>query len=143
MTPWKSSWQECFTFITGLGMKEYLFSYGTLQQEAVQQQLFERKLAGSPDSLRGYKTVPIELKEEPFTSEEATIYLIAVHTSDPNDRIDGILFELQEEEVLQADRYEPEAYKRVQVMLESGREAWVYAAFSQEQAGIRNNEDHS
>src|SRR5690349_11472945 len=109
-------------------MKENLFSYGTLQQEAVQQELFERTLSGVPDSLSGYRAMPIELREAPFSSDDKTVYLIAVHTNTQTDRIEGMVFELEEAELLLADSYEPEAYKRVQVMLESGREAWVYAA---------------
>ena len=34
---------------------ENLFSYGTLQTDAVQLETFGRKLAGSPDVLSGYR----------------------------------------------------------------------------------------
>ena len=117
-------------------MKEYLFSYGTLQQEAVQLELFGRRLNGSSDCLQGYKAVPIELKDEPFSSAEGAVYLIAVHTTNKKDCIEGMVFELSDEELQQADQYEPEEYKRIQVLLQSGREAWVYAAFSNEVTGM-------
>ena len=40
----------------------------------------------------------------------------------------GTVFEVSEEELARSDRYEPAGYERVATTLESGREAWVYAA---------------
>jgi hypothetical protein len=45
-------------------MKEYLFSYGTLQKEKVQIDLFGRILAGSNDVLKGYRVSTIEITDE-------------------------------------------------------------------------------
>ena len=47
-------------------MSEYLFSYGTLQQEKTQLELFGRKLHGTSDVLKGYKVATIEIKDETF-----------------------------------------------------------------------------
>src|SRR5688500_3830955 len=47
-------------------MTEYLFSYGTLQQADVQTRLFGRLLQGEPDTLPGYRVVPIEIRDEAF-----------------------------------------------------------------------------
>jgi hypothetical protein len=44
-------------------MKEYLFSYGTLQKEKVQSDLFGRLLTGTKDILRGYKTSSIKITD--------------------------------------------------------------------------------
>ena len=50
-------------------MKEYLFSYGTLQKEKKQIELFGRTLQGFADTLRGYKIATIEIKDELFLSK--------------------------------------------------------------------------
>ena len=47
-------------------MKECLFSYGTLQKEKVQIDLFGRILAGSADILRGYKISTLKLQMKHF-----------------------------------------------------------------------------
>ncbi len=45
-----------------------------------------------------------------------------------NDNIKGTVFEITEEELQLADKYEPANYKRVKAVLESGKEAWIYIA---------------
>ena len=110
-------------------MKEFLFSYGTLQEEKVQIELFGRTLQGSKDMLRGYSATTIEIKDESFLSNAETQYhLIAIPSNDKNDSIEGMVFEISKEELLLADKYEPEEYERVKVLLESGKEAWIYVA---------------
>ena len=110
-------------------MKEFLFSYGTLQEENVQIELFGRILLGSRDILRGYSASTIEIKDESFLANaEKQYHLIAIPSNDKNDSINGTVFEISKEELLLADKYEPEEYKRVQVVLESGIEAWIYVA---------------
>ena len=110
-------------------MKEFLFSYGTLQEEKVQIELFGRILQGSRDLLRGYLASTIEIKDESFLSNAETQYhLIAMPSNDKNDSIIGTVFEISKAELLLADKYEPQEYKRIQVALESGQEAWIYVA---------------
>ena len=110
-------------------MKENLFSYGTLQKDKVQLELFGRHLIGSKDILKGFKVATIEIKDELFLSNgEQQFHLIAIISPDKKDRIEGTVFQISTEELLLADKYEPDEYIRVKVMLESGKEAWVYAA---------------
>jgi gamma-glutamylcyclotransferase (GGCT)/AIG2-like uncharacterized protein YtfP len=110
-------------------MKVHLFSYGTLQQEDIQKELFGRVLRGSKDSLKGYRVSTIEIKEASILSkEEPKTYLIALPSNNKNDRIEGVALEITEQELPIADDYETGAYKRVRVVLESGKEAWVYGA---------------
>ena len=106
---------------------EYLFSYGTLQEDDVQVELFGRRLNGGRDVLKGYKTSPIELTEEGFASytEQAT-YLIASVSDDENDAIEGTALEVSGEDLSVVDGYEPEEYKRAKVTLELGKRAWIY-----------------
>lgn len=110
-------------------MKEHLFSYGTLQKDKVQLELFGRLLNGTKDILRGYKLSPIEIRDETFLSKgEQKSQLTLAPSYEKNDRIEGTVLELSEEELLLADNYEPDNYQRVNVKLESGKNAWVYAA---------------
>ena len=47
-------------------------------------------------------------------------------TGVPDDEIPGILFEISEAELHATDAYEVDVYARVEVVLGSGRAAWVY-----------------
>jgi hypothetical protein len=42
---------------------ELLFSYGTLQLEAVQMAVFGRRLAGTSDALRGFELVSLQIED--------------------------------------------------------------------------------
>lgn len=111
-------------------MKEYLFSYGTLQKDSLQLDLFGRLLQGTKDKLMGYKVAPAEITDEAFLSKgEQKDQLTVTVSPDKNDAIEGMVFEITAEELLHADKYEPVNYKRIQIKLESGKEAWVYVAF--------------
>ena len=110
-------------------LKEYLFSYGTLQKEKTQIQLFGRKLAGAPDTLQGYKIASIEIKDLSFLSKgEDKFQKTLVPSHSNNDLIKGTALELTTEEIFLADKYEPANYKRIKVKLESGKKAWAYIA---------------
>ena len=110
-------------------MKEYLFSYGTLQKNKVQLALFGRILQGYTDTLPGYKTVSIEIKDEAFLAKgEEKFQQNLVISHDTNDAVKGTVFELTREELLHADKYEPDNYKRIKVDLQSGKKAWIYSA---------------
>jgi gamma-glutamylcyclotransferase (GGCT)/AIG2-like uncharacterized protein YtfP len=110
-------------------MPAWLFSYGTLQKEKVQLKLFGRIFHGSPDTLNGYKISEIEIKDETFLSKgEEKLQLTAIVSKDRNDQIKGTVFEITEQELLLADQYEPANYKRIKIVLASGKEAWIYVA---------------
>lgn len=106
---------------------ELLFSYGTLQKDDVQLKLFGRLLKGDHDVLNGYQLSSIEIKDPQFLAGgEDKIQLTVIPS--PGDHIKGMVFEISKQELLQADSYEPENYKRIEVMLASGKKAWIYAA---------------
>jgi gamma-glutamylcyclotransferase (GGCT)/AIG2-like uncharacterized protein YtfP len=110
-------------------MTEYLFSYGTLQKEKVQQELFGRILKGSGDILRGFKTSVVEITDESFLSKnEQKFQHTAIVSKDKNDLIRGTVFEITPDDLVLADKYEPRNYKRIAVVLESGKKAWIYSA---------------
>ena len=101
-----------------------LFAYGTLQREDIQLDLFQRMLDGTPDRLMGYRLTAINLA----TGGGLQQYPIIYPTADPTDIIEGMRFQVTEDELQKADEYEGESYQRVEVILESGRVAWVYSA---------------
>ena len=105
-----------------------LFSYGTLQNKDVQIANFGRELTGREDALPGYarRLVPITNPEVVASSGE-THYANAEPSSNPEDAVSGIVFEITEQELAAADRYEEDAeYRRISVALRSGAKAWVY-----------------
>lgn len=105
---------------------EYLFSYGTLQKSETQLKLFGRLLNGGNDTLKGYKTANIVIEDAVFLTKEGNQQLTAVASS--GDKIDGMVFEVSSEEIEMVDRYEPENYTKISVILESGKTAWLWLA---------------
>lgn len=108
-------------------MRHLLFSYGTLQLEKVQIESFGRRLKGERDSLPGYKLEEVQIKDpEVLAKSEKEFHPIAVKSDHPKDSIEGMVFEISQAELLQADSYEVSDYKRVAETLTSGKKAWVY-----------------
>jgi gamma-glutamylcyclotransferase (GGCT)/AIG2-like uncharacterized protein YtfP len=105
-----------------------LFSYGTLQQEAVQMATFGRLLQGQPDELIGFEQSSLKIEDSQFvvTSGKAH-HAIVTFTGQNESRVSGMVFEVSDAELAAADRYEPAGYKRIATTLASGRQAWVYA----------------
>ena len=110
-------------------MTAALFSYGTLQLPAVQQATYGRLLDGEPDALVGYRLVELVIDDPAVVRLSGkTVHTIAEQSGDPADRVAGTLFELSEAELAASDRYEVDAYRRVEVTLESGRTAFAYVS---------------
>jgi gamma-glutamylcyclotransferase (GGCT)/AIG2-like uncharacterized protein YtfP len=108
-------------------MSEYLFSYGTLQLEKVQMESFGRILHGSKDALRGYALKFIEITDQQVLEQSGQqFHPMAIPSDNSNDKVEGVVFEISYEELLQADKYEVSDYKRISVTLESGKKAWMY-----------------
>ena len=108
-------------------MTQLLFSYGTLQQRDVQLATFGRALQGSADQLPGFhlSMVKIENPEVVKTSGKSH-HPIVKQTGIAENRVAGTVFEVTNDELAHADKYEVSAYKRVSAPLSSGRTAWVY-----------------
>ncbi len=104
-----------------------LFSYGTLRDKAVQLANFGRELSGSPDSLPGFSTSLIPIRDPAVVATSGkTHHTIAVRSNNPGDEVPGIVFEITALELAAADRYEVSEYTRVLVTLKSGAQAWAY-----------------
>ena len=106
---------------------ESLFSYGTLQTEAVQLATFGRRLEGKPDMLVGHSLTTIQIQDQNFVATSGTAYHRNLQfTGIASDLVEGTVFAVTKKELEQADAYEPTGYKRVLVQLRSGMKAWVY-----------------
>jgi hypothetical protein len=104
-----------------------LFSYGTLQLAEVQRANYGRLLEGKPDALAGWTTVPLEISDpEVVRLSGLAVHTIARRTGRSEDRIAGTLFMITPAELEATDRYEVDAYGRIEVDLESGVRAYIY-----------------
>ena len=96
---------------------EKLFTYGTLQSPLTQQKLLGRTLGeGTPDTLLGYRLADLTGIHDVYT-------ILQPH---PGSTVEGMLFEVSQDELEQLDDYEGDAYQRVSVRLMSGTRAWAY-----------------
>jgi hypothetical protein len=106
---------------------ELLFSYGTLQLEAVQMATFGRRLTGQSDALRGFELVSLKIEDQQVVAISGKAHHTMAHfTGRPSDVVPGTLFAVTRDEIQNADKYEVAAVKRVAVVLQSGRRAWAY-----------------
>ena len=108
-------------------MTQLLFSYGTLQQKEVQLSTFGRELVGEEDSLVGFSQSMVLITDpEVVRTSGKTHHPIVKLSNNPEDRVPGTVFEVTDEELANADKYEVADYKRVAAPLASGKTAWVY-----------------
>jgi gamma-glutamyl AIG2-like cyclotransferase len=106
---------------------ELLFSYGTLQLEAVQMATFGRLLAGTSDALRGFELISLKIEDPTVVAISGTAHhTMARFTGRVSDVVSGTVFGVTPAEIQNADKYEVPAVKRVAVVLQSGVRAWAY-----------------
>ena len=105
-----------------------LFSYGTLQEPAVQLSIFGRLLQGQVDALPGYELSRVRIEDPQVASALGrTHHANVMFNGRQESRVSGTAFVINEAELAAADRFEqPAAYERLDVLLASGRQAWVY-----------------
>ena len=104
-----------------------LFSYGTLQQQSVQQSTFGRLLTGRSDALVGYSQSLLRIEDATvLASSGLSHHPIVRFSGDGRDRVEGTVFEISDAELARADAYEVSDYQRVLAPLASGAQAWVY-----------------
>ncbi len=129
---WLSKWTILNMSIKSI-YNEKLFSYGTLQYEAVQTSIFGRKLNGTQDILVGYRLSELVINNPSVIAISGElIHPILMHTGNTTDEVVGTVFDISAEELQLADEYEVSEYKRVFVQLHSGISAWVYINTDQE-----------
>ncbi len=93
-----------------------LFAYGTLLEQKIQMEVFGRLLAGISTRLSGSEKSTVTIDDVEYPSL----------TKSNNAFIDGVVFRVTEEELMRADEYEGEEYRRIECVLENGITAWVY-----------------
>src|SRR5436190_17845924 len=97
-----------------------LFSYGTLQDPAVQLSTFGRLLKGEPDELVGFERSLLKIDDPDFVKASGKSHHSIVRFNGRNDsRVTGTVLELTDSELAQADEYEPAGYTRIPVTLGS------------------------
>ena len=99
--------------------------YGTLAEPDVQRQVIGRQIAGQPDALRGWTLGTLG----PFSDGASYPILRSLaRTSDAANAapVEGHVLTVRTTDLPALDEYEGVEYRRIQVRLESGVEAWVY-----------------
>ncbi|ASK29850.1 UDP-N-acetylmuramate--alanine ligase [Chryseobacterium sp. T16E-39] len=105
----------------------YLFSYGTLQNEQVQTETFGRVLNGEKDILMGCKLKMLEITDpEVLRKSNQKYHPILEFSGMIEDEVEGMLFEVTDGEILQADEYEVDDYKRIETTFRSGKKGFIY-----------------
>jgi hypothetical protein len=107
-------------------MSDAIFSFGTLQLEAVQQSLFGRAVPTTPDSLAGWRVGEVTIVDPEVIATSGTDIHPALLPGEPGDVVPGAVLDVTPAELAAADHYERVSYRRIGVTLESGRAAWVY-----------------
>lgn len=106
---------------------QYLFSYGTLQLKNVQIKTYTRILSGDKDILEGYKLGKLKITDKDVLAKsKQQFHPIAIPSENRKDCIQGVIFEITEQELIQTDEYEVSSYKRVLETFKSGKKAWVF-----------------
>lgn len=104
-----------------------LFSYGTLQLESAQLSSFGRLLTGTKDAIPGFRSAMVEITDPDVIKTSGSNFHPIIGPSDnAADEVEGTVFQITAEELAAADAYEVSDYKRVDVRLKSGINAWVY-----------------
>ncbi|UFH32990.1 gamma-glutamylcyclotransferase [Chryseobacterium sp. C-71] len=104
-----------------------LFSYGTLQKEQVQLETFGRILKGEQDILKDYLLKMLEITDpEVLRKSNQKYHPILEFSGNSADEVEGLLFEVSDKEILQADEYEVEDYKRIETVFKSGKKGFIY-----------------
>jgi len=89
-------------------------------------------LSGKKDSLKHYKLDKLHITDaEVLRKSGKEFNPIAVKTNSLDDYMEGTVFEITDEELIQTDKYEVSDYKRVLETFDSGKIAWEYVAKSE------------
>ncbi len=107
-------WYVLARVVSHISRLLYLFSYGTLQQEAVQVSTFGRKLEGEKDALPGFREALVKIDDPGVVALSGkTHHPIVQATGEAGDSVAGMVFLVTPQELLNADTYEVSAYRRI------------------------------
>lgn len=106
---------------------QLLFTYSSLRQTDVQFDTFGRLLDGEDDVLAGYTVDYAEIEDPRVDDSSAlSVHPILRETGNPLDKVVGKAVQVTDDELDAADEYQLALYRRISVVLASGRSAWVY-----------------
>lgn len=98
--------------------EQLLFTYGTLQQASVQEQVIGRVIKGVADQLDNYEIGKIMINGNEYKIIHPKI----------GSKVIGVVISVDDNEIEAIDDYETKAYNRIRVTLDSGKIAWAYVA---------------
>lgn len=104
----------------------WLFSYGTLLQPEVQQELFGRRVPSVRELLPGFRVERLSITDPVIVALSGSDVHPVLRRGSRTDEVAGSALQLSPKELEQADRYEVSDYVRIGVTLKSGRRAFVY-----------------
>ena len=105
---------------------EWLFSYGTLRDPAVQRALFGRVVEGFDDTLTGFVLESVAITDPMIIKTSGSDRHPILRRSSELHEVRGSALLLTHSELAAVDRYEVADYARTAVKLASGRTAHVY-----------------
>jgi len=107
---------------------QWLFSYGTLRDPSVQRAVFGRETETIEDALPGFALDTVLITDPAVVAASGKDRHPILRRGSPSDSVHGAAILVSEAELAAADRYEVADYRRIPVVLASGRKAHVYAA---------------
>jgi hypothetical protein len=108
---------------------QYIFSYGTLQDPAVQEAVFGRRIPSLPDELPGFVLDRVRIVDPDVIAKSGRDeHPILRRSPAGGASVMGSALAVEPEDVAKADAYEVADYRRIAVTLSSGRNAYVYVA---------------
>ena len=113
-----------------------LFSFGTLRQPDVQVAVFGHTLEGQPEQLPGFRLTTVAITDpEVVRISGSAQHPMLERSGTRSDVVQGVVFDVTEEELAAADAYEDDCYARSAVRRLTGRQAWVYLPVDDTGAG--------
>lgn len=107
--------------------KHLLFSYDTLRSQDLQLQHYGRKLEGIEDTLSGYTLKDSTVNGVSMNRNSNTNSpQIAIKSQEKNGKIEGMVFEMTGEELVEADKMAAPNSIRILATTDAGVEVWVY-----------------
>jgi len=107
---------------------ERLFSYGTLRLPEVQLALFDRVVSTIDDVLPGFRLDTVRITDPDVIAKSGSDVHPILRRSGDEDSVPGAYLELSARDLVAADEYEVDDYRRARVVLGSRLDAWVYLA---------------
>lgn len=88
---------------------------------------FGRILQGEKDCLPGYEVSMLEITDEEVLKKSNQKFHPILHFSgNENSVVEGMLYEVSNDEISRADEYEVDDYKRVEAVFTSGKTGFLY-----------------